>query len=84
MTERQTFVLAIFRDTSAGAMRFDDRWIWPQDIRDDAALADRMAATIRAATPCSCAVDPPLIGAAKGRGHRPGLFPVRSSACARA
>jgi len=40
MTRFQKWVLRWMRDEQHGAFRFRNRWIWPQDVRQDAELAE--------------------------------------------
>ena len=42
MTRYQTWILRWMRNEQHGAFRFRDRWIWPQDVRRDAELAERI------------------------------------------
>jgi len=46
MTYAQKTALARFDETNAGSLFFDGRWIFKQDIRDDADLARRFIGRI--------------------------------------
>ena len=46
MTQQQRTVLARFDSINAGAIRFNDEWLFKQDIRNDAELAARVAASL--------------------------------------
>lgn len=48
MTEAQQEILyRIFTANNAGAVNFEGQWIFPEDVRQDPALADRMLAAYR-------------------------------------
>lgn len=46
MTDSQRKVLAFMAAHRLGCLQFegDRRWVWPEDIRQDPALADRLVA----------------------------------------
>lgn len=42
MTRYQIWVVRWMRDQRQSAVRFGNQWIWPQDVRRDAELAERI------------------------------------------